>query len=298
MKPAAFGYHRPASLDEALALFAALSSDAKALAGGQSLVPAMNFRLARPAALIDLNQVGSLDFIEETAEGGLRIGAMTRQRTVERSRAVAARAPLLAEALPWIAHPQIRNRGTIGGSLAHADPSAELPAVMLALDARFIARSGRGTRTIAAAEFFTGILTTALEPDELLMAVELLASPARSGAAFLEVARRHGDYALVGVAVEVVLDPAGACARPRIALLSVGYTPVLATNAMAALQGRRPDTAAIDDAARLAAERDIDPPGDIHASPAYRRHLARVLVARAVRLAVGRAGAPPAQASG
>ena len=298
MKPAAFGYHRPASLDEALALLSGLGPEAKVLAGGQSLVPAMNFRLARPGALIDLNSIGSLDFIEETADGGIRIGAMTRQRTVERSRVVAARAPLLAEAMPWIAHPQIRNRGTIGGSLAHADPSAELPAVMLALDAKFEARSRSGTRTISAGGFFTGILSTALSEQELLTAVEVPARPPRSGSAFVEVARRHGDYALVGVAAEVVLDGDGRCASARIALLSAGDTPVLATTAMAALAARKPDDAVLHEAARLAAERDINPSGDIHASPAYRRHLAEVLVMRALRRAVGRAGEPPAKPSG
>jgi carbon-monoxide dehydrogenase medium subunit len=293
VKPAAFEYHRPASLDEALTLFAELGPDAKALAGGQSLVPAMNFRLARPGVLVDLNALGSLASIEETADGGLRIGAMARQRAVERSRPVAARAPLLHEAMPWIAHPQIRNRGTVGGSLAHADPSAELPAVMLALDARFVARSLRGTRTIAGPEFFAGILTTALEPDELLIAVEIPPSPPGSGTAFVEVARRHGDYALVGVAAQVVLDMDGRCRAARIVLLSVGDTPVLAASAMATLIGRDPDSTTIEAAARAAAERDIDPPGDIHASPAYRRHLAEVLVARVLRLAVERAGKPP-----
>jgi aerobic carbon-monoxide dehydrogenase medium subunit len=290
MKPAAFEYRRPASLDEALALVADFGPDTKALAGGQSLVPAMNFRLARPGVLVDLNRIASLATIEELPDGGLRIGAMARQRAAEQSGAVARRAPLLAEALPWIAHPQIRNRGTVGGSLAHADPSAELPAVMLALDARFIARRRGDGRTISAGDFFTGILSTALADDELLVAVEIPRPAPRTGSAFVEVARRHGDYALVGVAAEVTLDPAGVCARVRIALLSAGDTPVLAAQAMASLSGRRADGAAIDEAARLAADRDIDPPGDIHASPAYRRQLTRVLVTRALRTAFQRAG--------
>ncbi|HET8624746.1 MAG TPA: xanthine dehydrogenase family protein subunit M [Gemmatimonadales bacterium] len=288
MKPAPFEYHRPASLDEALTLFAELGSNAKALAGGQSLVPAMNFRLARPGVLVDLNRIESLSGIEELPSGGLRIGAMTRQRAVERSAAVASRAPLLAETMPWIAHPQIRNRGTVGGSLAHADPSAELPAVMLALDARFVAERRGGKRTIPAGDFFTGILSTALADDELLAAVEIDPPAPRSGSAFVELARRHGDYALVGVAAAVGLDSQGACAEVRIALLSAGDTAVLATNAMASLAGRRPDPPAIDEASRMAAERDIDPPADIHASRAYRRHLARVLVGRALRAAFAR----------
>jgi carbon-monoxide dehydrogenase medium subunit len=289
MKPAAFEYHRPELLDDALALLAELGPEAKALAGGQSLVPAMNFRLARPGVLVDLNRIGALAGIEETADGGLRIGAMTRQRVVERSPAVARRAPLLAEAMPCIAHPQIRSRGTIGGSVAHADPAAELPAVLLALNARFIARRAGAERVIPAADFFTGILSTALGPDELLTAIELPPPSPRSGTAFVEVSRRHGDYALVGAAAVLVCDDRGSCASARIALLSVGETPVLATHAMHALLGCDPGADALDDAARLAAERDIDPPGDIHASPSYRRHLARILVARA--LAAAAAGA-------
>jgi carbon-monoxide dehydrogenase medium subunit len=291
MKPASFDYHRPRSLEEALALFAELGGDAKPLAGGQSLVPAMNFRLARPGVLVDLNWIESLAGIEETAEGGVRIGAMTRQRTVERSPAVAARAPLLAAAMPWIAHPQIRNRGTIGGSLAHADPSAELPAVMLALDARFLVQGLAGTRIVPASAFFTGILSTAIEPTELLTAVELPPPRARAGAAFVEVARRHGDYALVGVAAEVTLDQRGACSAARVALLSVGDTPVLARGAAAALVDRVPDAGAIEEASRAAAERDVEPPADMHASSAYRRHLTRILVGRALRTALARAAA-------
>ncbi|MGH7516428.1 MAG: FAD binding domain-containing protein [Gemmatimonadales bacterium] len=296
MKPAPFDYYRPGSLEEALALFAELGDEAKALAGGQSLVPAMNFRLARPGVLVDLNGVASLSSIEESRDGGIRIGAMTRQRAVERSRAVASRAPLLAEAMPWIAHPQIRNRGTIGGSLAHADPAAELPAVMLALDARFVVQSQLGTRTIPASDFFTGILSTALAAEELLTGVEIPPRAPRSGHAFVEVARRHGDYALVGVAAEVVLDERGVCAGAWIALLSVGDVPMLAASATAAVVGRVPNAAAIDEAARTAAERDTDPPSDIHASGAYRRHLTRVLVGRALHTAAARARSPEAVA--
>ena len=288
MKPARFDYYRPESLDEALTLFAELGPEAKALAGGQSLVPVMNFRLARPAALVDLNRINGFASIEETADGGIRIGAMTRQRAVERSALVSQRAPLLAEAMPWIAHPQIRNRGTIGGSLAHADPAAELPAVMLALEARFVVRSRRAERVVPAAEFFTGILSTALGPDELLTAIELPAPVARSGSAFVEVARRHGDYALVGVAARIELDPDGTCREARVGLLSVGETPVLATQVSRVLAGRALDAAAIDDGARAAVQQ-IDPASDLHASAAYRRHLAAVLVGRALRLAARRA---------
>jgi aerobic carbon-monoxide dehydrogenase medium subunit len=288
MKPAPFEYHRPDTLDEALDLLAETGSDAKALAGGQSLVPAMNFRLARPAVLVDLNRVAALAYTGKNGDGGLRIGAMTRQGAAERSDLVARGAPLLFEALPWIAHPQIRNRGTVGGSLAHADPAAELPAVMVALDARFVLRSRAGARTVPAGGFYTGILTTVLRPDELLTEIQIPPRAPGASAAFVEVARRQGDFALVGVAVELVADDAGGCASARIALLSVGDGPVLATHAMSVLAGSAVGVAAIEEAARVAAEVEIDPPGDIHASPAYRRHLARVLVRRALLRAAER----------
>jgi CO/xanthine dehydrogenase FAD-binding subunit len=289
MKPAPFDYRRPDTLEEALAIFAELGSDAKPLAGGQSLVPAMNFRLARPEVLVDLNRLDPLAYLHETPDGGLRIGAMTRQRSAERSSVVASRASLLSEAMPWVAHPQIRNRGTVGGSLAHADPAAELPAVMVALEAQLVLQSRTAIRTVPAQDFFTGILSTVLGPDELLTEIQIPARPARTGAAFMEVARRHGDFALVGVAVAVVLDEGGNCSSARIVLMSVGDGPVLATTAMAALVGRVPTASRIDEAARVAAETEIDPPSDIHASSAYRRHLAKVLVRRALTRAAERA---------
>jgi aerobic carbon-monoxide dehydrogenase medium subunit len=289
VKPAPFDYHRPDTLDEALAIFAELGSDAKALAGGQSLVPAMNFRLARPEVLVDLNRLDPLAYIQETPDGGLRIGAMTRQRSVERSPLVAGRAALLAEAMPWVAHPQIRNRGTVGGSLAHADPAAELPAVMVALDAQFVLRSGSATRTVPARDFFTGILSTVLKPEELLTEIHVPPCPSRMGTAFMELSRRQGDFALVGVAVAVVLAQGGECSAARIVLLSVGDGPVLANGAMAALVGSVPTASRIEQAARLTAESDIDPLGDIHASSSYRRQLAKVLVQRALPKAVERA---------
>ena len=288
MKPAPFAYHRPATLDEALALLAEHGGEAKPLAGGQSLIPAMNFRLARPAVLVDLNRVAELGYVR-AGRDGLQIGAMTRQRAVERSDAVRSAAPLLAEAMPFIAHPQIRNRGTVGGSLAHADPAAELPAVMLALEARFRARGPRGERWIPAGEFFTGILETALGPDELLLEVVVPKSPARTGYAFAELARRRGDYALVGVAARVTLDRRGRCQAARITLFSVGDGPVLAAAAAAMLDGQEPSPEAIRAAADAAAQRDIDPPSDIHASAAYRRRLAAVLTRRALARAVERA---------
>jgi carbon-monoxide dehydrogenase medium subunit len=214
---------------------------------------------------------------------------MTRQRTAERSPVVASRASLLAEAMPRVPHPQIRNRGTVGGSLAHADPAAELPAVMVALDARCVLQSRTATRTVPSQDFFTGILSTVLGPDELLTEIQIPARRARMGTAFMELARRHGDFALVGVAVAMVLDEEGDCGSVRIVLLSVGDGPVLATSAMAALVGSVPTAPRIEEAARVVAETEIDPPGDIHATSAYRRHLAKVLVRRALTRAVERA---------
>ena len=288
MKPAPFAYHRPGSVDEALALLAQHGGDAKPLAGGQSLIPAMNFRLARPAVLVDLNRLTTLAGIRGGADS-LRIGAMTRQRAVERDATVARDAPLLAEALPHIAHPQIRTRGTVGGSLAHADPAAELPAVMVALGATLELHSPRGKRSISADEFYTGLFTTVLAADELLVEIAIPPRTPRSGSAFMEVARRHGDYALAGVAAVLTLDDAGRCREARIALLSVGDGPVLAIKAAKAITGEKPTADAIQEAADAAASKDVDPPGDIHASAAYRRQLVGVLVRRALQRACERA---------
>ena len=287
MKPPVFEYHRPGSLHDALALLGA-HPGAKPLAGGQSLIPAMNFRLAAPGRLIDLNALEELAGIAETADGGLRIGAMTRHSVVELSAAVAARAPLLAQAMPFIAHTQIRNRGTIGGSLAHADPAAELPAVMVALEARLALQSTRGERVVPAAEFFTGLFATALTDGELITAIEIPVAPARTGTAFLELARRRGYYALVGVTAVVTLDAEGRVADPRIVLFSVGEGPVRATHVEQALAGTAGDAAAVQAAAE-AVQRDIDHSSDIHASSAYRRQLASVLTRRALGAAIGRA---------
>jgi CO/xanthine dehydrogenase FAD-binding subunit len=288
MKPAPFAYHRPDTVEGALALLTEHGYDAKLLAGGQSLVPAMNFRLAAPAVLIDLNRIPGLDAIAE-AEGGVRIGAMVRQRSAERSTLLAERAPLIAETLPFVAHAQIRNRGTMGGSIAHADPAAELPAVMLALGARFHLRGPGGTRTVTAEEFFTGLFGTALEPEEMLVEIEVPTAAPNTGFAFDEISRRHGDFALAGVAASVQVDAEGRCTNARIALLSVGDGPVLAAQASAALDGQSPTAEAIAAAANAAAHQDIDPPGDIHATPAYRRQLAEVLVRRVLPRAFERA---------
>jgi carbon-monoxide dehydrogenase medium subunit len=288
MKPAAFDYYRPRTLDEALSLLMEHGSDAKPLAGGQSLIPAMNFRLATPAVLIDLNALNTLDYLKQEADG-LHVGSMTRQRTVERSALAAKAAPLMIETLPFVAHVAIRNRGTIGGSLAHADPAAELPAVMLALDAKFRLRSNARSRTVAADDFLVGLFTTAIEPGELLAEV-IIPNPApRTGFAFREISRRHGDFALAGVAVAVTVDGDGRCSTARIALLSVGDRAMVAQLAAQALIGQTPSVEAIRAAADAAAQ-EIDPPSDIHASAKYRRQLVNVLTRRALAQAFDGAG--------
>jgi carbon-monoxide dehydrogenase medium subunit len=289
MKPAPFKYVAARSIEEALDLKAAHGDEAKFLAGGQSLVPAMNFRLAQPAVLIDLNPIEALAYVR--ADGGaIRIGALTRYRALLRDALVADRLPLLAEALPQVAHPQIRNRGTLGGNLAHADPASELPAVVLALGGRLRARSARGERWIEAKDFFRGILATALGADEMLAEIELPARPPRTGTSFLEVARRRGDYAMMGLACTVTLAADGTCTKVRLAYCSAGDRPMAAPEAARALEGH-----AIGDAgARAAAEiakSEIAPTGSVHASAAYQRHLAGVLTRRALRVAAERAAA-------
>jgi carbon-monoxide dehydrogenase medium subunit len=284
VKPAAFEYYAPSTLDEALALLDEHGADAKPLAGGQSLIPAMNFRLAAPSVLVDLNGVAELSFISTDA-AGLHVGGMTRHRALELNLAVAGHAPLVAAAMPFVAHLAIRTRGTIGGSLAHADPAAELPAVMLALDARIRLRHRSQSREVSAADFFTGLFTTAIAPGELLVGVDLPPVPPRTAFAFDEISRRHGDFALAGAAARVTVDAAGVCTALRVALLSVADQPVLAAQAALALVGTRPSPSAIRDAAEAAAHTDIDPTTDIHASSRYRRRLAAVLIRRVLERA-------------
>lgn len=281
MKPAPFEYVRPASVEEAIEALREGGPGAKVLAGGQSLIPALNFRLAQPSLLVDLASLEPLRGIRPADEGGLSIGAMTRQRTVERSDVVRERAPLVSETMAWVAHPQIRNRGTIGGSLAHADPAAELPAVMLALDATFHLRGPAGSRRIPAREFYVGLFETALSADELLVEIEIPAMRPGSGFAIEEVSRRHGDFALAGVAVALTPAGDGSTADAAIALFSVGDHPTLSRAGSDVLRGRPLDAAAIAEAAEATADA-LDPPGDIHATPAYRRHLVRVLTRRAL----------------
>jgi len=287
MKPPPFDYVAPTSLDEALAALAEHGDEAKVLAGGQSLVPLLNFRLARPRWLVDLNRISSLAYIRER-DGGLAIGAMTRQRALERSDLVRERCPLLAEAVPLIGHFQIRNRGTIGGSLVHADPAAELPAVVTALGAELVVRGPAAERVLRPQEFFLDYLTVALAPAEVLVEVRLPAWPPRSGWAFLEVSRRHGDFALVGVGTVLSLDSGGVCTRAAIALTGVGGTPLSADEAARTLVGERPSAAAIEAVAR-AVSRSLEPDSDLHASADYRKRVGETLTRRALTRALERA---------
>ena len=291
MKPPRFDYLAPRSLDEALGILAEHGDEAKVLAGGQSLVPLLNFRLVRPAHLVDLNEIAGLDGIR-VENGRLAIGAMTRQRAVETSALVREHCPLLTEAMPQIGHVQIRNRGTIGGSLAHADPASELPAVVAALDGELVLQSARGRRVLKAKQFFLGYLTTAAAPDELLVEARVPTMPPRTGSAFVEFSRRHGDFAIVGIAATVTVDEAGVCTGCAIALTGVGGTPVVAREAAGALVGVTPTADAFEDVGRRVSDA-IEPEGDLHASSDYRKHLAGVLTRRALARAAERAVEEP-----
>ena len=287
MKPPPFAYECPRDVAEAVALLGAHGGDARPLAGGQSLVPLLNFRLARPAVLVDLNGIEALGGIAAT-DGALRIGAMARQATVEADADVARGWPLLHEAIGHIAHPQIRNRGTVGGSLAHNDPAAELPAAMLALDAEMIAQGPDGERTIAAQNFFAGTMETALAPDELLTEIRVPALPEGTGWGFREAARRQGDFALVAVAVLLRPDGAGGI-DPRVVVTGTGDGPARMRAAEALLAERGRDADACAAAADAAAEAS-EPADDPHAPAWYRQKLVAALTRRACREALTRMG--------
>jgi len=287
MKPVAFAYHAPATVEDAIALLTRYGGEAKLLAGGQSLMPLLNFRLSRPAALVDLNAIPSLAYIREK-DGEVRFGAMTRQRTIEFSPLVRQRLPLLTEATALVGHLPIRTRGTIGGSLAHADPSAEYPAVLAALDGTVVVRSPRGERALQPSELFQSYLTTCLGPDEILVEVRLPAMAAGAGFAFEEFSRRHGDFAIVGIAAMLVGDGQH-CATARLATAGAGPVPMRLRSAEEILEHDGLSEAAVEAAARRAAEL-VEPDSDIHASAAYRRNLTRVLTGRALRRAKARMG--------
>ncbi|MCL5044256.1 MAG: xanthine dehydrogenase family protein subunit M [Deltaproteobacteria bacterium] len=280
MKPPPFDYHAARSVSEALELLGRYAEDARLLAGGQSLVPMLNFRLATPRVLIDLNRVGELAYIREE-NGWLRLGAMTRQRAIEFSPLVKERIPLLVEALGYVGHLPTRTRGTIGGSVAHADPSAECPALLCALGGELVIRGAGGERVVGAADFFQDFFTTALQPGELLVEVRLPVMPARSGWAFEEFARRHGDFAIVEVAAQVTLDERGGCRAARVAAAGVGATP-LRLRAVEQIVERGGGAGAVVAQAAARAAELVDPAGDHHASADYRRHLTEVLTRRAL----------------
>jgi len=285
MKPAPFEYFAPVELQEALDLLERYGDEAKILAGGQSLMPLMNLRLARPGLIIDINRLSSLDTITATPEGGLTIGALTRQRALERSKIVQEQNPILAAAMPLIGHFQIRNRGTIGGSLVHADPAAELPAVSLLLGAEFLLRSKSAVRVVPAAEFFLSYLTTAIRPAELLTEIRLPKWPSGEAWAVQEIARRKGDFALIGVALRAELDAVETVQKAVIVMFGVDSKPLRMERAEAILKGRRISEAFLRELSGVVAE-ELQPDSDIHASAAYRKEVGGVLVRRALESAL------------
>src|SRR5215471_3894667 len=282
MKPPVFEYHAPASVDEAIALLTRYGGEGKILAGGQSLMPLLNFRLSRPAAIVDLNGIASLAYVRED-DGIIRFGAMTRQRTIEFSDVVKRRLPLLTEATALVGHLPIRTRGTIGVSIAHADPSSEYPAVLSALDGTVVVRGPRGERTLSPTELFQTYLTTSLGPEDILVEVRLPAMAPGAGFAFEEFSRRHGDFAIVGVAAMLVGD-GQRCTTARLATAGAGPIPTRLRSAEEILERDGLSESALDAAAGRAAEL-VDPDSDIHASAAYRKNLTRVLTGRALRRA-------------
>ena len=288
MKPAKFEYFAPASLTEALELLDEHGDDAKVLAGGQSLMPLINMRLARPKVIVDINRIPGLDYISPTPDGGLAIGALTRQRSLEKSTVIKERIPVLAAAMPSIGHFQIRNRGTMGGSISHADPAAELPAVCLALNGEFVLSSASNQRVLKAENFFISPLTTAIEPGELLTEIRL---PARSEGwrwGFEEVCRRQGDFAMVGAVSLLQLDGGGVCRSACITMFGVGGTPARIRRAEEALVGKRINDSVLEDVSKIVSE-ELDPDSDIHASAAYRKEVGGVIARRTLEAAIKRA---------
>ena len=294
MKPSPFSWTAPGSVEEALRVLDQLGEDAKVLAGGQSLVPILNMRLAAPAHLVDINRIAELAYVRAD-DSGVTVGALARHAEVERDDAAARRQPLLRQGLRLVAHPVIRNRGTTVGSLAHADPSGEMTAVLALTGGSVTAARAGGTRDIPAEQFFLGPLESALVAGELAVAARFPALPLRTGSAFVEVARRHGDYAVCGVAAVVTLDDDGAVSAARTAYISVAPVP-LVLDLTAAVAGFGPDDASWTAAGDLAADQ-VDPEADIHATADYRRQLVRVLTVRALRQAAGHAPGATAEAA-
>lgn len=290
MKPAQFRYANPKTLGDALSLRAEYEDESRFLAGGQSLLPTMAFRLAQPEILIDLNRLDELNYVRQEDGGAIRVGAIVRHREMQVNPLIIDHQPLVNEAMFQVAHQQIRNRGTLCGNLAHADPSSEMPAVMLALEARFHAKSTSTDRWIDAVDFFQGVFETALEGPEMLTEIELPPMLARTGTSFIELSRRPGDYAMMGVATIVTLNEDGTCANCRLAFCNASETAVLTPEAMASLIGKPVN----EETARAAAEivqTELDPPDNINASSAYKTHLAGVLTRRTLLKAAERANA-------
>jgi carbon-monoxide dehydrogenase medium subunit len=288
MKPAPFAYFAPQAIDEALELLEQHGDEAKILAGGQSLMPLLSLRLARPRVIVDINRLANLAFIRERVDGGLTLGALTRQRALERSPEVQSQNPLLAATMPFIAHFQIRNRGTLGGSLAHADPAAELPAVALALEAELVLSSARAERVVQAKDFFLGYMTTAMEPNELLTEIRIPARRPRTGWAIEEVARRRGDFAMVGVAIVVELNAKQQCQEARIALFGVGEKPERMEPAEELVRGKEGSESQLAALAQTVSD-DMRPLSDVHASAEYRKEVGGILTRRALENAFKRA---------
>ena len=286
MIPASFEYSSPTTLSEAISLLKEHGADAKILAGGQSLIPLMKLRLAAPKHLIDIGRIGDLSYIRES-DGHLTIGALTRESELERSELIRAKYPIIADTAAVIADPLVRNLATVGGNLAHADPANDHPATMLALGTEVVATGPGGTRNIPLTDFFTGLFTTALNADEILTEIRIPVPPANSGGAYLKVERKVGDFAAAAVAAQVTLD-GNVVKSVGIGLTNVGLTPVKATRAEQALQGKAADENNIQEAARIAAE-EAEPSEDLRGSVEYKRSLVRVLTARALRLAIQRA---------
>jgi carbon-monoxide dehydrogenase medium subunit len=289
MKPAPFEYFAPTDITEALDLLARYGDEAKILAGGQSLMPLMNMRLARPRVLVDINRLPALSQIALGADGTLSIGALTRQRAVERATLVQTQYPLLAAVMPCIGHFQIRNRGTIGGSIVHADPAAELPAVCLALEAEFVLRSTAGQRTMNAADFFRSYLTTAIDAVELLVDIRFPPWQAQWCWGFQEVCRREGDFALVGAVAVLRMDHEAVCQAARLTMFGVGGVPFRPRRAEDLLSGQRLEGRLLEQLAHVVAA-ELEPDSDIHASAEYRREVGGTVARRAVEMARGRAG--------
>jgi carbon-monoxide dehydrogenase medium subunit len=287
MIPPPFDYHAPKTLPDAVALLGRLGEEAKVLSGGQSLLPLLKLRFARPAHVVDIGRIPGLDYIKE--EGGLlKIGALAREAALEASPIVRDRYPILADTAAVIADPLVRNLATVCGNLAHGDPANDHPATMLALGATVVATGPKGQRTIPIARFFTGLFTTALAPDEILTEIQIPAPPAGSGGAYLKLERKVGDFATAGAAAQLTLK-GGVIEKAGIGLTNLGPTPIKATAAEAYLTGKKPDDAAIAEAARLAAAA-TSPSADRRGGPDYKKEMARVLTARALRKAVQRAG--------